>query len=274
MFDGAVAAGRRWMSVRFTDAAIVSAICLVSCLTGEMLAATIAPRELSPYQVIRAKSALIRHGDRQSEAPASLYDGTGLTHENPLLAQHGSDPDTLWQYPIRAEEYPVSIELDLGEEFLINELWIWQLQGEELEDQGLQEFEIVMRDAGYREVGLLEGTLDQFDRVGVQPVQRFNAFGECIFLPIPDCVRFIELRIRSNRGDDQWVGLAEVAFAGWQKLVPEPSTSSGLLLAGLVLWGTRRRASPLPRGTRLLASGCSTRSSSRGSDGRSVRTGL
>jgi hypothetical protein len=231
------------MSVLVNGAAVGSAITLIACFAGQAFAAPISPRELSPYKVIRAESALIRHGDRVSDAPASLYDGTGLTHANPLLAQHGSDPDTIWQYPITSAEYPVAIELDLGAEFLINELWIWQLQGE-LEDQGLLEFDIVMRDANYREVGMLEGTLDQFNRVGIQPVQRFNAFGECIFLPIPDCVRFVELRIHHNRGDAQWVGLAEVAFAGWEKLesVPEPASATGLLLAAGTLWATTRRA--------------------------------
>jgi hypothetical protein len=141
----------------------------------------------------------------------------------------------------------------LGGEFLINEMWIWQLQGEGIEAQGLREFDIVMRDAAGREVGLLEGVLEDFKRVGIQPVQRFNAFGECIFLPIPDCVQFVELRIYRNHGDPQWLGLAEVAFAGRKKLpeVPEPRSGWPCLILALASWGRcrrRGRASRRPTG--------------------------
>jgi hypothetical protein len=210
---------------------------------GRVCASTLpVPRsESSPYQVIRAKSGVVRHGVRELPAPAVLYDGTGLTHENPLLASHGSDPATIWQYPVGPDEYPVAIELDLGGGFLINEMWIWQLQGG-LEDQGLLEFDVLMRDAAHRQVGLVEGTLDDFKRVGIQPVQRFNAFGECIFLPVPDCVRYVELRIHRNRGNSQWLGLGEVAFAGWSACSPVPEPSWLVIVAaGLSLSPMLRR---------------------------------
>ena len=237
------------MSRRICGAVGVTALGIVLGSVHGGRAATIPPRELSPYQVIRAQSALVRHGDRQQLVASSLYDGTGLTHENPLLAQHGSDPDTIWRYPITPNEYPVSVEFDLVREYLVNEMWVWQLQGRDLESQGLLEFDIVMRDAARRQVGVLEGALDEFKRVGIQPVQRFNAFGECVFLPVPDCVRYVELRIRRNRGDSQWLALAEVAFAGWKKNVPvpEPASSLSLIAAGLGLWNRSRRARPAPR---------------------------
>jgi hypothetical protein len=225
-------------------AAVVLVIGWLTGPVGNVFATPIAFGELSPYQVIRAKSAIIRHGDQTSDAPASLYDGTGLTHEHPLLAYHGLQPGTIWQYPI-GNEYPVSIELDLGGEYLINELWVWQLPGE-LEDQGLFEFDILMRDASRTEVGTVNGALDQFDRVGVQPAQRYNAFGECVFLPVAEYVRWIELRIQRNRGDEQWVGLAEVAFAGWgdPNSVPEPSSGLGLALALATLTFVSRHGVP------------------------------
>jgi hypothetical protein len=225
-------------------------------LTGRVRAGTLpVPRsELSPYQVIRAQSAVVHHGDREFPAPAVLYDGTGLTHENPLLASHGSDPATIWQYPVSPDEYPVGVEFDLGGGYFINEMWIWQLQGEGLEDQGLLEFDILMRDFAHREVGLVEGTLDDFKRVGIQPVQRFNAFGECIFLPVPDCVRYVELRIKRNRGNSQWLGLAEVAFAGWNSCSPVPEPSALMLVAGgLGLFPMLGRASGSRRRVRCRA---------------------
>jgi MYXO-CTERM domain-containing protein len=200
------------------------------------------------YQVMRAVAAKIFQGEQELVAPSVLYDGTGLTHSNPVLASHGNDPATIWQYSVVPADYPVSVEFDLGGLYLVNELWIWQLQGE-LEDRGLQEFDIVMRDEAHRLVGDIEGRLDDIRRVGVQPVQRFNAFGECIFLPVPDCVRYVELRVNRNKGNEEWLGLAEVAFAGWQlgcQPVPEPqSWSLGAFGLGHLMAGRRRRRRPI-----------------------------
>jgi hypothetical protein len=191
---------------------------------------------LGAYQMIQPISAVIRFDGQETDAPAALYNGDGLTHHNPLLAEHGNDPDTIWQFPITPDRYPVAIEFDLGGEFLVNEMWVWQLRGLETSDQGIDDFDVIMKDASGREIGTRSASSDQLKRGGVGPVQRFNAFGECIFLPFPDCIRFVELRIRSNLGDPNYVGLAEISFAGRQKLtnVPEPASLTLIGLASLV----------------------------------------
>ncbi len=204
--------------------------------------ATILPPVFGPYQMVQPIAATVRASGVQRAANSSLYDGTGLTHRNPILAQHGSDPATIWQMPLEESGFPISLEFDLGKEFLVSEMWVWQLRGDGMEDWGISEFELVMRDGSGREVGQLSGNSASLKGVGLQPVERFNAFGECVFLPIPDCVRYIELRILSNLGSPDWVGLAEVSFAGREKVaaVPEPSAWPGIALGALGLVSGRR----------------------------------
>jgi hypothetical protein len=188
------------------------------------VAATIVPG-FGPYQAIRPVRALVRHQGQTTEAPAVLYDGSGLNHDNPLLAQHVADVATVWQFPIASDAYPVSIEFDLGTGYLVNEMWLWQLPGGTFPGQGVREYDIVMRDADGAQMALLQGADGQPKSTGVQPVARFNAFGECVFLPVSDPVRFIELRIYENLGATDLVGLAEVSVFGRGEVpdVPEPS---------------------------------------------------
>jgi hypothetical protein len=114
-------------------------------------------------------------------------------------------------------------------------MWLWQLQGT-MADYGVREFDVIMKDANGTLVGQLTTNVEQLKAAEFGPVVHFSAFGDCILLPFPDCVRFVELAIRENLGNAQFLGLAEVAFAGRQKgaLVPEPSalalSSLGLLM--------------------------------------------
>lgn len=183
-------------------------------------AATITPPAFGAYQEIPAQRAVVRIGDAETKAPAALYDGTGLNHKNPLLASHSTDPAAAWQATLSGEDYPVSVEFDLGDEFLVNEMWLWQLPEALFPGQGVAQFDIVMRDGNGHELGVLNGATGGPKSTGMQPVPRFNAFGECVFLPIPDCVRFVELRVSKNLGALDTVGLEEVSFFGRAKIPP------------------------------------------------------
>jgi hypothetical protein len=203
--------------------------------------------QFGAYQSIQPVNAVARYQGQEFAVTEALTNGAGLNHRHPLMAHHGSDPDTIWQMPLEDSSFPVSLEFDLGGEFLLNEMWIWQLRGEGLEAQGIDQYEIVMRDADGNEVAVLDSSSQPLKSAGVQPASRFNAFGECIFLPYPDCVRFIELRIHSNLGDTDWLGLAEVLFLGRAKLepVPEPTAAFGLMIGIASLLVFRRRQTRL-----------------------------
>lgn len=206
-------------------------------------AATIIQPELGHYQLIRPVSAVVRQGNQVTPAPAVLYNGSGLNHKNPLLAEHSDDPATLWTFPLTEDKgLPVSVQFDLGANYLVNEMWLWQLPGPDLVDAGVREFDVVMRDEFGVEIGSLTTRLEDFKAYGLGPVNRLSAFGDCVLLPFPDCIRFVELRIKSNLGNTDWVGLAEVAFAGRFKgeIVPEPSALALLGVGSLFLVGTRR----------------------------------
>ncbi|MCA9215527.1 MAG: hypothetical protein KDB27_20825, partial [Planctomycetales bacterium] len=53
------------------------------------------------------------------------------------------------------------------------------------------------------------------------------------FCPVAEDVRYVELVIRENYGDTEFVGLSEIAFAGRLRTVTVPETTS--LTAALVL---------------------------------------
>lgn len=231
--------GRRVIACRI----LCLCVATLGCFNLKLDAGPILDPEFGPYKLIRPVGAVVRHGESESPAPAVLYDGTGLSHPNPLRASHGADLDTVWREPIGEHSLPVSVEFDLGGEFLVNEMWLWRIPGDELEAAGIFAFDVVMRDANGEEVGVFETDVTRLKGVGLQPVPRFNAFGECVFLPFPDCVKFVELRIHQNRGDVDWVGLAEVTFAGREKVqaVPEPSRVV-LMIGSLALLSFRRRS--------------------------------
>lgn len=228
----------RWCGVL---AIMTSANCVV--FSSAARAGTILPPEFGAYGTVRPVAAIGRYQGETFTLPDALTNGAGLTHRHPLMAQHGSDPDTIWQMPITGDTYPVSLEFDLGGEFLLNEMWIWQLRGDGLEERGIRDFEIIMRDADGNEVAVLDSEATLLKSTGVQPIQRFNAFGECVFLPYPDCVRFIELRIHSNLGDVDWLGIGEILFLGREKLqvVPEPGATGALVVASTILLVRGRR---------------------------------
>ncbi|MDG2381068.1 MAG: hypothetical protein P8N76_05300 [Pirellulaceae bacterium] len=191
--------------------------------------------EIGPYQMIRPiSSTIVHHGETISGDP-NLYNGAGLNHRNPLFAEHDSNPDTSWEYEIEPTDYPLSIEFDLGDNFLVSEMWIWQPPSENGVERGIDQFDIIMRDENGLEVGTLTNGLEQMAAVSAEPIRRFAAFGDCLILPFPDCVRFVELRIHSNLGDPDYLSLAEVAFAGRRKNVWVPEPMSGhLALIGLI----------------------------------------
>lgn len=208
---------------------------------GYCQAAPIIEPDTSDYKVIVPVSGRVRHGGETVALPPAFYNGAGLDGSNPLFANQGDDPTTFWTYPISTSEYPVSLEFDLGGNFLVTEMWLWQLQGQ-MSDYGVRAFDVIMKDSFGAEVGMLTTRVDDLKAAEYGPVTWLSAFGDCILLPFPDCVRFVELRIRENLGNPNWLGLAEIAFAGRQKgtLVPEPSA---LALAGLgfVLFLSRGR---------------------------------
>ncbi|MCP4189949.1 MAG: hypothetical protein GY768_04905 [Planctomycetaceae bacterium] len=192
--------------------------------------------EVGPYQMIRPVSARMIHHGEPSLIEPSLYNGSGLSHRHPLFAEHGSDPDTIWDYEIDSTDYPLSIEFDLGANFLVSEMWIWQPPTENGAELGIDQFDIIMRDENGLEVGMLSNGFGQIVATSMLPRARFAAFGECIILPFPDCVRFVELRIRSNLGHPNYLSLAEVAFAGRNKKMGVPEPMSGhLALMGFIL---------------------------------------
>jgi len=86
-------------------------------LSLPLYAGPILDPEFGPYKLIRPVGAVVRLGDSESPAPPVLYDGTGLSHPNPLRASHGPDLDTVWREPIGEDSLPVSVEFDLGGEF-------------------------------------------------------------------------------------------------------------------------------------------------------------
>ena len=210
---------------------------LMSAANVCVSAATITPIEFGSYQQITPQRAVVRQNGNESLAPAVLYNGAGLNHKNPLLAAHSADPAAAWQFQLDGSDYPVSVEFDLGGEFLLNEMWLWQLPEELFPGQAVSEFDIVMRGGDGEELGVLDRGEGRLKSAGLLPVPRFNAFGECVFLPIPDCVRYVELRIYSNMGAVDTLGLEEVSFFGRAKIptVPEPATVGMLMLGGLAV---------------------------------------
>jgi len=215
---------------------------------GDLSGATIQSPQVGPYQQIHPVGAVIRYLDRVQDASPSLYNNDGLNHPNPLLAQHGTEPQTIWQFPWDAESSPVSIEFDLGGQYLVNEMWLWQLPTELFPGQGLADFDIVMRGAGGEILGVVDGVAGHPNAARARSVNRSSAFGECVFLPVPNFVHSVELRINETVGDVDVVGLAEVSFFGrtTTPTVPEPGTGclSLLGLGGLVWW---RRGKRRPR---------------------------
>jgi len=216
-------------------------VLLAAGSAGPLSATTIVDPDLSDYMVIHPVSAKLIHGAERSPVTPSLYNGDGLDGANPLTSPHGNDPSTAWIYEASSGDYPVSLEFDLGGNFLVTEMWLWQLQGT-MADYGVREFDVIMKDANGTLVGQLSTNVDELKAAEFGPVVHFSAFGDCILLPFPDCVRFVELAIRKNLGNAQFLGLAEVAFAGRQKgaLVPEPSALA-LGSLGLLLLVARRR---------------------------------
>ena len=214
----------------------------VAAIPSVALAISDAEPKLGPYRTIQAVSAIVRYGGQESIPTASLYNGAGLSDRHPLRAVHSDDLETIWTHPLGDAAYPVSVEFDLGKDFRVNEMWIWQAPGDSFLGERVKEFDIVMRDANREILGVLESGVGQIKGSGFQASPRFSAFGECVFLPIDDWVRSIEVRILSNLGSEEALSLAEVMFAGREKMVvPEPSALSALFFPLILAIGCRFR---------------------------------
>ena len=114
-------------------------------------------------------------------------------------------------------------------------MWLWQYNGEGETDRGMKDFDIVFRDEDGNIVGEL--TAAEVERaIGLDLPATY-------FCPIAECVRYIDLVIRDNFGDNSFVGLSDIAFAGRLKTiaVPEPSNMIAAVLLGLLLVMARRR---------------------------------
>ena len=132
---------------------------------------------------------------------------------------------------------PVSIRYDLGSQYTVNELWLWQYNGEGETDRGMSDFDILFRN----EDGQIVGQLAEAE------VERAIGFDlpASYFCPTAESVRFVELVIRDNYGDNTFVGLSDIAFAGRLRTISVPESSSmavALVLGLLSLAAVRRRS--------------------------------
>ena len=191
--------------------------------------------EQSPYGLIRATSAIVLFSDgTSSDLPAVSYDGTGLNNPSPLRGEHSNDVLEMATIPFDGDS-PVTIQYDLGDHYNVNELWLWQYNGEGETDRGLKDFDVVFRDEEGKIVGQM--TAEQVEQaIGLDLPASY-------FCPLAECVRYIDLVIRENYGDAGFVGLSDIAFAGRLKTmtVPEPS-SVGLMLIGFLCFVRKMRS--------------------------------
>ncbi len=203
----------------------------------KLLAGPIVDLDPTPYGLIRPASAVVLHEDGPTtELPSVGFDGTGLSNPSPLRGAHSSNLDDMVAVPF-AGDSPVTIQYDLGNQYNVNELWLWQYNGEGETDRGMSEFDIVFRDDDGQIVGQLSAA--EVERaIGLDLPASY-------FCPIAESVRFIELVIRDNYGDSSFVGLSDIAFAGRLKTiaVPEPSSMAVALMLGFLFVAAGRRRS-------------------------------
>ncbi|MCA9200588.1 MAG: hypothetical protein KDA87_23775 [Planctomycetales bacterium] len=215
-----------------------TSFCRTLFLIGTLAAATqrpvcagvISDYEVGPYQTIRPVSASLVTDAGLVELGSQAYDGDGLTNSSPLFALHGNEADSMLQVPF-TDGSPSTVQFDLGGQFNIHEIWLWQFNDAQNLDVGVSDVEFVFRDEDGNVVGGLTGGVSMGRGDLVKPYY---------FCPFGECVRFIDVILKDNFGDLDLVGFSEIVFAGREKVaeVPEPWLGATSMLALLFL---RRR---------------------------------
>lgn len=213
-------------------------LALLACSSNiTLIAGPIMDIDQKPYGVVRPVAASFIGADGSMNPLSSVgHDGSGLNRPSPIRGVHGNDAADMVSVPFDGES-PVTIQYDLGDLYNINELWLWQYNELGETDRGIKDFDIVFRDEFGEVVGELSGaTTDRGNGLTIPA---------SYYCPLAECVRFIELVIRDNYGDDMFAGLSDIAFAGRLKTlaVPEPSNLTIVSLLGLYLISRNRRRS-------------------------------
>ena len=196
----------------------------------------------TPYGLIRPASAVVLHSDGTSTDFSSVgFDGTGLSDPSPLRGVHSNDFSEMVAVPLDNGAVPVTIQYDLGDRYTVNEMWLWQYNGEGETDRGLKDFDVVFRDHDGTIVSQLAAEhAEQADGLETPP---------SYFCPTAQGVRYIDLVVRDNHGDTDFVGLSDIAFAGRLRPVevPEPSGIALAMLFGVLIVARRRRSADSDR---------------------------
>ncbi|MCA9218636.1 MAG: hypothetical protein KDB27_36455, partial [Planctomycetales bacterium] len=181
----------------------VSMFLLCASFLGSADAGPIAEVEAAPYGLIRPESAVLLLGDGSKESlPTVGFDGTGLSSFSPLRGVHSTEVSGMVSVPV-SDVDPVTIRYDLGNEFSVNELWLWQYNAEGETDRGMKDFDIVFRNTNGNVVSEIAAATVGIANAGNLPAS--------YFCPVAEDVRYVELVIRENYGDTEFVGLSEIA---------------------------------------------------------------
>lgn len=198
---------------------------------------------ISGVTVESFSSELTGFGGRTAD---ETINGSGF---NSATGVHNNDAADMWLTKGTAFEGggdplpDAFITYDLGDNYDLNSLNVWNYNEVNLTNRGAQNVEIsVASEEGGAFISLGNFVFDQAPGTS-------GDFGQLIDLTsflAADDVRLVRLDINSNWGDgDQVVGLSEIRFVGTQ-VVPEPATfvlaAFGLALVGLACYRRRSAA--------------------------------